>query len=213
METPDTIEAPRAPMAPAESPTTRLAVAMVLLSHASTKVILASGIPLVIVRLVLGGWSLVDLWAALAVAVLWPGFEWLLHVGLHLAPFSIGSWRIDPEVCRSHRRHHVRPGVVDDILLPPRFLFALAVVAWLELPAMFGWRTGLTAAAVFHVGGLLNGWVHLLTHTRVRPATRYYAWVRRNHHLHHFKDHRRWFAFTGPWLDRLFAGSAPRSEP
>lgn len=64
---------------------------------------------------------------------------------------------------------------------------------------------GMTARAqtVFHVGGFLNGWVHLLTHTRVRPRSRYYAWVRRNHHLHHFKEHRRWFAFTGPWLDGL----------
>jgi len=202
-DTPETIESPRAPMAPADAPSTRLGVMMVLLSQTSTKVILVSGIPLVVVRLWLGGWSWSDLWAALVVAVLWPGFEWLLHKGLHLAPFCVGSIRIDPKVCQSHRRHHVRPGVVDDILLPPAFLFALAGVAWLKLPAVFGWRIGLTAAAVFHIGGFLNGWVHLLTHSRVRPASRYYAWVRRNHHLHHFKEHRRWFAFTGPWLDGL----------
>ncbi|MBL4687363.1 MAG: hypothetical protein JKY37_22395 [Nannocystaceae bacterium] len=83
---------------------------------------------------------------------------------------------------------------------PAPFLGALALVAWVLMPAMLGLGPGLSAALAFHVGGLLNGWVHLLTHSRVRPSTRYYAWVRRTHALHHCKDHRRWFAFTGPWL-------------
>lgn len=210
LEVPDTIGTPRAPMAPPDSPTTRRGVAWVLLRHASTKTILVSAIPLLATRLALGGFGAADGWAALGVAVVWPAFEWALHVGLHLAPFRIGRWRIDPPLCRTHRLHHLYPGVVDYLLLPPRFLAGLAALAWIGMPLLLGLRPGLTAAVMFHVCGLLNGWVHLLTHTRVRPRSRYYAWVRRTHHLHHFKDHRRWFAFTGPWMDGPAAVEALR---
>lgn len=199
--TPDAIGAPRSPMAPAGSPSTLRGVARVLFAHASTRTILVSGVPLVVARIALGGFGARDAMAVVGVALAWPAFEWVLHVGLHVPPIRVGRWRIDPELCRRHRRHHLHPGVVDDLLLPPRFLAGLAVLGWLGLPLLFGLRPGLTAAAALHIGGVLNGWVHLLTHTRVRPRSRYYAWVRRNHHLHHFKNHRRWFAFTGPWLD------------
>jgi hypothetical protein len=201
--TPDQVGAAQGPMAPPDAPTTRRAVALVLLSHGSTRVILASGTALAITRFVLGRPSAADAWAVVAVAIAWPAFEWALHIALHVPPIRIVGVRVDPPLCRRHRRHHVQPGVVDDLLLPPAFLAALAVLAWTLPPLLFGLRTGLSAALAFHAGGLANGWVHLLTHSRVRPWSRYYAWVRRNHHLHHFKDPRRWFAFTGPWMDSL----------
>lgn len=188
-------------MAPENAPTTRWAVAQVLARHRSTHVILASLLPLVVVRAMAGSVVVGDVWAVGVVAVLWPAMEWGMHVAMHVPPFSLGRWTVDPHVCRSHRRHHEHPGVVDDLLLPPVILGGLAVVAWVALPWLFGRGPGFSAAVAFHIGGLLNGWVHLLTHSSVRPRTRYYAWIRKTHTLHHCKDRRRWFSFTGPWLD------------
>ncbi len=188
-------------MAPEDAPRTRWAVARVLFAHRSTHVILVSLVPLLAVRAMGDRVVLGDLWAVAAVAALWPAMEWGMHVAMHAPPLAIGTWSIDPEVCRAHRRHHEHPGVVDDLLLPPLILAALAVVAWVALPWLLGRGPGWSAAVAFHIGGLLNGWVHLLTHTSVRPRTRYYAWIRKTHTLHHCKDHRRWFSFTGPWLD------------
>ena len=199
--TPDAIGRPQAPMAPPDSPTTRRGVARRLASHASTKVILASAIPLLAARLWLRGFGYADLVAAVVVATAFPIFERVLHIAMHVPPVRIFGRTFDPELARSHRRHHVVPGTLDDMLLPPRFLLGLAAIAWLVLPWVLGPRVGWTAGVVFHLGGLLNGWVHLSTHCRVKPRTRYFAWVRRNHHLHHFKDPTRWFSFTGPWLD------------
>ncbi len=190
-------------MAPPDSPTTRRGVARLLVSHASTKVILASAIPLLGARLCLGDFGIADAIAAVVVATAFPVFERVMHVAMHVPPIRIAGRTFDPHLARSHRRHHLVPGTLDDMLLPPRLLGGLAVVAWLVLPLVLGARVGWTAGVVFHLGGLLNGWVHLSTHCRVRPSTRYFAWVRRNHHLHHFKDPTRWFSFTGPWLDGL----------
>ncbi|MBV1860199.1 MAG: sterol desaturase family protein [Nannocystaceae bacterium] len=188
-------------MAPEDAPRTRWAVARVLFGHRSTHVILVSLLPLVVVRAMAGPVGTADAWAMAIVAALWPALEWVMHVGMHVPPLSVGRWNIDPEICRSHRRHHEHPGIVDDLLLPPLVLAGLALVAWTALPWLAGRGPGWSAAIAFHVGGLLNGWVHLLTHSGVRPHTRYYAWVRKTHTLHHCKDHRRWFSFTGPWLD------------
>ncbi len=179
----------------------RRAVARVLFAHRSTHVIVVSLLPLVVARAMAGPASAADLWAVAVVAVLWPAMEWSVHVVMHLPPLQVGPWSIDPQMSRAHRRHHEQPGVVDDLLLPPRVLAGLAIVAWVGLPWLFGRGPGWSAAIAFHLGGLLNGWVHLLSHSRVRPRTRYYAWVRKTHTLHHCKDHRRWFSFTGPWLD------------
>ncbi len=199
-DTTDTIGLAHGAMAPPDSPTTLGGVARILFAHRSTRVVVLSAIPLLATRIVVGGWSLRDLAAAVGVALAWPMLEWVLHVAMHQPPRTLGRMRIDPELFRAHRRHHREPGVVDDLLLPWPFLTGLAVLAWTLMPALFGIGPGLTAAFVFHLGGLLNGWVHLLTHTRVRPRTRYYAWIRRTHARHHCQDHRRWFAFTGPWL-------------
>ncbi len=188
-------------MAATDAPSTRRQVARQLFGHVSTHVIVVSLLPLLVARALAGPARWADLVAVAVVVLLWPGLEWAMHVTMHVPPIAIGRWTLDPHVCRSHRRHHERPGVVDDLLLPPVLLAVLALVAWTVLPWVFGRGPGWSAAIAFHLGGLLNGWVHLLTHSHVRPRTRYYRWIRKVHTLHHCKDAGRWFAFTGPWFD------------
>jgi sterol desaturase/sphingolipid hydroxylase (fatty acid hydroxylase superfamily) len=98
----------------------------------------------------------------------------------------------------------VDPTIVDHTLLPPSALAVMALGSIAGFTWWLGARLGLTAAICFHLGGLANGWVHLLTHMPYAPRTRFFRWVRRTHALHHFKNEGYWFAFTGPFVDVLF---------
>lgn len=194
----------RAPMADPAGPDTLTGVARVYVAHRSTRIILASLIPLVAVRLGLGRWQAWDAWIFLITAVAWPFFEWVFHIAIHLRPASILGLTVDPLPAREHRLHHVDPTVVDHTLMPPRTLVLMAVASIVGFWLLLGPELGITAAICFHLGGLANGWVHLLTHTRYRPRSRFYRWVKRTHTLHHFKNEGYWFAFTGPFVDSLF---------
>jgi hypothetical protein len=189
-------------------------VARVYFGHVSTKVILASLIPLLAVRVAVGGWSRWDLGIVLLAIVVWPFFEWVFHWAIHLRPLRIAGVTLDTFAAREHRLHPVTPPVVDHILLPPRALVVMAVASISGFWLLLGLERGLTAAACFHLGGLANGWVHFLTHTRYPPRTRFFRWVRRTHALHHFANEGYWFAFTGPFVDVLFRTHRdPRAVP
>jgi hypothetical protein len=201
-----------APMADPRGPDTLEGVARVYFAHRSTRVILASLIPLVAVRIWLGAWRPWDAGIALITTAAWPFFEWIFHIVIHLRPTRILGVTFDPLPSREHRLHHVDPTIVDHTLLPPRTLFLIAVASVVGFGLLLGPGLGLTAAICLHLGGLANGWTHLLTHTRYRPRSRFYRWVRRTHTLHHFKNEGYWFAFTGPFVDVLFGSHRDPTE-
>lgn len=202
----------RGPMAPPDGPDTLVGVARVYFAHRSTLLILASAVPLTVLRLRLDAWSLRDLYALLIAAVAWPVFEWVFHMLIHLPAPRVGGRELDLLPAREHRLHHIDPTIVDHTLMPPVVIVVLAIVSTLGFWWMLGSPLGLTAAICFHLGGLLNGWVHLLTHMPYTPRGRFFKWVRRTHLLHHFKNERYWFAFTGPFVDVAFGTNKDPSK-
>jgi sterol desaturase/sphingolipid hydroxylase (fatty acid hydroxylase superfamily) len=204
----------RGPMAPPDGPDTLAGVARVYFAHKSTLLILASALPLLAFRIYLGDWGLRDLYALAVAAVGWPVFEWVFHVLIHLPPPRIGGRTLDMLPAREHRLHHIDPTIVDHTLMPRGVIVILAALSIGGFWMLLGTPLGLTAALCFHLGGLLNGWVHLLTHMPYAPRSRFFRWVRRTHLLHHFKNERYWFAFTGPFVDVAFGTHRnPQSVP
>lgn len=193
-----------APMADPRGPNTLPGVARLYFGHISTRVILASLIPLLLVRIGLGRWRPWDAGILLITVVAWPFFEWVFHVLSHRPPLRVGRITFDSPPAREHRLHHIDPTIVDHVLLPPSALAVMSAGSIAGCWWLLGTHLGITAAICFHLGGLANGWVHLLAHTRYVPRTRFFQWVRRIHTLHHFKDEGYWFGFTGPFVDVLF---------
>jgi sterol desaturase/sphingolipid hydroxylase (fatty acid hydroxylase superfamily) len=118
---------------------------------------------------------------------------------------------------RVHWQHHKTP----------------ADLPWLFVPA---WGTPQLIAIAFGIGYLLGGvdlglvaalgdaivlvhyeLTHLAAHVPYRPKTRFGAFMKRHHLLHHFKNERYWFGVTNPMFDLLLGtwpepGAVPKSE-
>ena len=174
---------------------------------------------LIPIRLWIGQFGVSDAWMVLGLALYWPVQEWALHAWLlHMRPFTVFGYRVDPMAARYHRKHHKQPWVLETCFLPPRAIITLIPVNlglfWLIAP---DWGAAITGAAAMGLAATIYEWLHYLTHTRVKPSGRFYRSVQRNHRLHHFRNERYWHSFTAPWIDRLFGtgphpGSVKRSE-
>jgi hypothetical protein len=161
----------------------------------------------VIARLATGDWRLSDALLPVIVVVLFPVYEWLIHVFiLHWKPRRLGRLKIDSILARDHRRHHADPRNIPLIFIPTQAMVwivpgtvAIAVFAFPRL------GLGLTFLMVMSAAGLSYEWVHFLVHTDYRPVTRVYRAVWNNHRLHHYKNEHYWFTVTSSGTaDRLF---------
>ena len=152
-----------------------------------------------------------DVLAAGAALAWWPLQEWLAHKYLlHLEPFELAGRRIDPFFAQKHRAHHEDPDLVEGILLPREVIdraIPAAATAWL---ALFGpTRAAVTGFAAYSTMAIVYEWTHLLVHTSVKPKGAFYARVRRNHRLHHYRNEHYWLAFTVPWVDSWLGTDPP----
>ena len=167
-----------------------------------------------------------DAVAVAAMLALYPFGEWAIHVYLlHMRPFRLGGRMIDPPAARSHREHHSRPNDLGLILLEPKELAQLLLLAVPVELALGALVVGLAFGPV-PLGALVSGalaayvaigvyeWTHFLIHTAYRPRSRYYRSVWRNHRLHHFKNEHYWHGITNTVGDRAL-GTFPdqRSVP
>jgi fatty acid hydroxylase family protein len=176
--------------------------------------VLAAGFGAVLVlRLVLGGWTWRDAVAAAAMLVIYPFGEWAIHVHLlHLPPFRLRGRKVELATSRNHREHHEQPHRLGLILLGPLEAMGLLLVAVpvaVVIPCVL---LGLTVGTVplgAAITGVLTGyalvfayeWTHFLIHTAYRPRSRYYRAIWRNHRLHHFKNERYWHGITNTVAD------------
>src|SRR5213596_2749636 len=81
-------------------------------------------------RIALGGFTWRDAVAATAMLAVYPFGEWAIHVYLlHMRPFRLRGRVIDPPAARSHREHHSRPNDLGLILLEPKELAQLLLLA------------------------------------------------------------------------------------
>jgi hypothetical protein len=116
---------------------------------------------------------------------------------------------------RLHYDHHLEPGRLDLLFLPP----------WFLVPVLGAASFGYTRAAPRNAASLVLGnvlgllyyeWVHYVAHVAFRPRSRFGRWMKKYHLRHHFLNERLWFGVTNPTLDVVartyrHAGDAPRS--
>jgi Fatty acid hydroxylase len=180
-------------------------------------------------RAALGDLSWRDGVAVAAILAIYPFGEWAIHVYvLHMRPFELRGWRIDPPAARGHRAHHRDPHDLGMIALEPAELaqllflavpFTIALVAvpvsLLGGPVSPGAMVSAALAGYAAIG--VYEWTHFLIHTAYRPRSRYYRSIRRNHRLHHFKHEGYWHGITNTIGDRVLGTdpdqrSVPRSR-
>lgn len=164
-----------------------------------------------VARVAVGDWQPTDALVPLVILAAFPVVEWVIHVSvLHWRPKRIGPVRLDYELARKHREHHVDPRDIPLIFIPTRSL--LVVVAALVAIAVFAFpRLGLGLTFLLTVAalGLCYEWTHFLIHTDYKPRHAPYRAIWRNHRHHHYKNEHFWFTVTSSGTaDRLF-GTCP----
>ncbi len=188
--------------------------------------VLAAGLTLAIAARVaaalggLAGFGRWDLAAIATVAALVPFVEWFVHrVVLHLRPFHLGRFLVDPGV--GHREHHDNPRSVNRVVLRAvdaavfQLVNAAVAVVVVGVPlAMLGRPAlgpSLTAIAAAVVALSHYEWSHFLFHTAYRPRTARYRRLKANHARHHFRDERAWLGITSNLGDRAL-GTLPEAS-
>ncbi|HEX2128378.1 MAG TPA: sterol desaturase family protein [Solirubrobacterales bacterium] len=161
-----------------------------------------------------------DAVAAAAMAAVYPFGEWAIHVYLlHAPPLRIGGREFELLTTREHGSHHRHPNNLMTLLLGPKELVGLFLLAVPLVVGVGGLLVGSVAGPV-PIGALLSAaiagyvlvgvyeWTHYLIHTAYRPRTRAYRAVWRNHRLHHFKNEHYWHGITNTVADRVL-GTMP----
>ena len=185
------------------------------LRHPTPWMILALVAGTATARVVVGGIGLADLWAPLALVLLFPFVEWVIHVFiLHCRPRKLGRITLDTLVARDHRRHHANPRDVDLVFIPtPTSMWLIAAIV--ALPLGIGAAVGaplhatLTFVLIESLVLLTYEWTHYLVHTDYKPRTTLYKAVWRNHRLHHFKNEHYWFSVTTSGTSDRVLGTYP----
>jgi sterol desaturase/sphingolipid hydroxylase (fatty acid hydroxylase superfamily) len=194
---------------------TRREVARAFAASSSARVIATFLMLAVALRAALGGLTWDDLAAVAGVVVFLGPVEWIIHrTLLHAQPTNRLAGLLGTR--DSHERHHRVPEDLDWLLLrrPNAIGSCLAIVVPLGATALLFRSLDLvspevarTTAASAVIAGLLAlahyEWVHLLVHSKYRPTSRYYAYLDRNHRLHHFRNERYWLGVTVDVGDRL----------
>jgi hypothetical protein len=139
-----------------------------------------------------------------------------------MRPFRFRGRVIDPPAARSHREHHETPNDLGLILLEPKELAQLLLLAVpvevalgaLIVGAAFGpvpWGAPVSGAICAYLLIGIYEWTHFLIHTAYRPRSRYYRSIWRNHRLHHFKNEHYWHGITNTVSDRAY-GTFPEQS-
>jgi hypothetical protein len=158
-----------------------------------------------------------------AMLIVYPFGEWAIHVYLlHAKPISFGGRRFELPTTRDHRYHHRHPNNLFTLLLSPKELAELLLLAVPFVVVVLGVLVGLIAGSL-PVGPLLSAaiagyvlvgvyeWTHYLIHTAYRPRSRAYRRIWRNHRLHHFKNEHYWHGITNTVADRVL-GTDPEQR-
>jgi hypothetical protein len=176
------------------------------------------------IRIALGDFGWPDLVAVGVMLAVYPFGEWAIHhYLLHMPKFKFRGRVVEALPAKNHREHHEEPNDLSQLLLEPRELAALLL---LSVPFTLGVLSALVTlvfgappiGAVVSAG--LTGyccifvyeWTHFLIHTAVRPRSRFYRQVSRNHRLHHFKNEHYWHGITNNFSDRVLGTNPEQSE-
>jgi hypothetical protein len=184
---------------------------------------------LVAIRALLGPLDWRDAVAAGAMLVVYPFGEWAIHVYLlHAKPIDLRGKTVELPTTREHRVHHRDPTNLMQLLLFPKQLGQLLLVAVPLVAGVGCLLIGLIAGPVplgafvsaWITGAVLVGvyeWTHFLIHTAYVPRRAAYRSIWRNHRLHHFKNEHYWHGITNTIADHVLGTDpdhrqVPRSE-
>lgn len=162
-------------------------------------------------RVLAGDWQPTDALVPVAMAAVFPFFEWAIHVLiLHWRPFRFAGFTIDPLLARKHRQHHSDPRDAVLVFIPLQSLIgALASAVAIALLVFPRTGLGLTFLVLILGIGLVYEWTHYLVHTDYRPKSAVYRYIWRNHRQHHYKNERYWFGVTTPGTADRVLGTYP----
>jgi hypothetical protein len=170
----------------------------------------------VVARVVVGGWSWLDLLAPLVFLAVFPVVEWLIHVFvLHWRPRTVAGVEVDTLLARDHRRHHADPRDVPLVFVPWRALLWVVALPGLAIPlgvgTLLGAELSVTLSFVVTLAAVLltYEWTHYVIHSDHRPRTRAYKAIWRNHRLHHYKSEHYWFSVTTSGTSDRLLGTYP----
>jgi hypothetical protein len=181
----------------------------------SPKMIAAAILALVVARIWIGELTWRDAIAIAVMLIVYPFGEWAIHVYLlHMKPVRIRGRRVEAPAARDHREHHENPADLGLILLAPKELAQLLllavpvvvgagalIVGLFSAPMPLGATVSAALAGYVAIG--IYEWTHFLIHTAHRPRSRYYRAIWRNHRLHHFKNEHYWHGITNNLSDRV----------
>jgi hypothetical protein len=142
------------------------------------------------------GWH--DLIPLVAIPLLHPFAEWLIHVHLlHFRPRKLLGFTVDFHASRYHRLHHRDPWDLRFVLMPVQTMIfglgLLAVLIWLVASSPGVWATAMVLAAGI---ALYYEWIHFLVHTSHRPKGWFFKRQWKLHRLHHYKNEHYWLGVT-----------------
>jgi hypothetical protein len=187
-------------------------------------VIGAGVLVLIGVRLALGDFGWADVIAAAALLGIYPFGEWAIHVYLlHMKPREVDGRTVQAKAARSHAVHHRDPSDLTTLLLEPKELAQLMLIAVpLTIAVIAGvWALAtegpplaalVSAGIASYTAIWVYEWTHFLIHTAYVPRTRYYRAVWRNHRLHHFKNEHFWHGITNNFSDRALGTNPDQRE-
>jgi|SRR5680860_490920 len=158
--------------------------------------------------------SWTELIVPVALVVLFPVIEWVIHVViLHWRPRKVGGVPVDSLLARKHRAHHADPRVLPLVFIPWQVeLWLLPSYVVIVLLAFQGQAAGCDVPRC-RGGPDVQVRVRALPRAQRLPArTRAFRAVWRNHLLHRYKNEHFWFTVTtGGTADRLL-GTGPDSK-
>ena len=145
------------------------------------------------------------LWPMVAMVVLYPVAEYLLHRFLLHGNYLAKSPVTAPLWYRIHYRHHSKPSDQSVILAAPYTIVGAVVIFSLLFGFLFGTWTALTGPV--GVGSLLiiaYEYAHSVCHAAFPTDNSYLRAIRTNHVLHHFHSESGNYGITNPLSDVLF---------
>jgi hypothetical protein len=163
---------------------------------------------LVAARVLVAPFAWMDLAVAVAFLAVYPFGEWAIHVFVLHRPENFIA-------AREHRSHHRHPSNLDTVLLGPKEIVALLLLANPLVASLLAGAVALVSGSAFSGTAVLTAtavgaalvfayeWSHFLIHTAHRPRTRAYRSIWQNHRLHHFKNENYWHGITTTVADKL----------
>jgi hypothetical protein len=158
----------------------------------------------VAVRAALGNWGWSDLVVLGLLFVIFPFFEWGIHVFvLHAKPKRVLGRTIELGATRNHRDHHARPtdpsmSVADSGRNMVQFSIGIIVLAGVILRSV---PLVLTVFAFAWAGVLAYEWTHYLMHSAWKPQSAWFTKRRHLHLLHHYRSEHQWFGVVAHSAD------------